>query len=92
MLVLDGLFLHRPELIGEWDLSVLVTAPFDVTFARMAVRDGCPADPQHPDNQRYVGGQRLYFAEVGPEARADVVVDNTDPATPLLRRSARADR
>ncbi|WP_200941908.1 hypothetical protein [Angustibacter sp. Root456] len=86
VLVLDGLFLHRPELVGEWDFSVLVTAPFEVTFARMAVRDGCPADPDHPDNQRYVGGQRLYFAEADPEHRADVVVDNTDPAGPLLRR------
>ena len=85
VLVLDGLFLHRPELVGHWDLSVLVTAPFEVTFARMAARDGCPPDPEHPDNQRYVGGQRLYFAEVRPETRADVVVDNTDPARPLLR-------
>ncbi|HEX3005616.1 MAG TPA: hypothetical protein VHO27_15485, partial [Angustibacter sp.] len=51
---------------------------------RMAVRDGCPPDPEHPDNQRYVGGQRLYFAEVRPETRADVVVDNTDPARPRL--------
>jgi uridine kinase len=92
VLVLDGLFLHRPELVAEWDLSVLVTAPFEVTFARMAVRDGCPPDPAHPDNQRYVGGQRLYFAEADPEARADVVVDNADPARPHLRRSARAGR
>ncbi|MGN6300791.1 MAG: uridine kinase [Angustibacter sp.] len=89
VLVLDGLFLHRPELDVEWDLSVLVTAPFEVTFARMAVRDGCPPDPDHPDNERYVEGQRLYFAEVDPASRADVVVDNTDPGRPsLLHRTS----
>lgn len=87
VLVLDGLFLHRAELADEWDLSVLVTAPFEVTFARMAVRDGCPPDPEHPDNQRYVAGQGLYFAEADPESRADVVLDNADPDHPrLLRR------
>jgi uridine kinase len=86
VLLLDGLFLHRPELVSHWDLSVLVAAPFEVTFARMAARDGCPADPAHADNQRYVDGQRLYFAEADPEGRADVVIDNTDPARPQLRR------
>lgn len=92
VLVLDGLFLHRDELVSLWDLSVLVTAPFDVTYARMAARDGCPADPHHPANRRYLVGQQLYFAEADPEARADVVVDNTDPARPSLRRSARGGR
>ncbi len=64
---------------------MLVTAPFEVTFARMAVRDGCAPDPRHPDNERYVAGQRLYFAEADPESRADVVVDNADPAHPRVR-------
>jgi uridine kinase len=91
VLLLDGLFLHRPELAGLWDLSLLVTAAFEVTFARMAVRDGCPADPTHPANQRYVGGQRLYFAEADPVGRADVVVDNTDPARPTLGPTNSAD-
>ncbi len=40
VLVLDGLFLHRDELAAFWDLSVFLDVPFDVTAARMAVRDG----------------------------------------------------
>jgi uridine kinase len=51
----------------------------------MAVRDGCPADPEHPDNHRYVRGQQLYFARADPESRAHVVLDNADPARPTLR-------
>jgi uridine kinase len=34
---------------------------------------------------RYAAGQRLYVDEVDPAARADVVLDNADPAAPVLR-------
>lgn len=83
-LVVDGIFLHRPELAPWWDLSVFLSVPFAVTYARMAVRDGCPADPGDPANTRYLEGQRLYLRSVDPARRATVVVDNTDPAAPVL--------
>jgi uridine kinase len=86
VLVVDGLFLHRDELADRWDLSVWLDVPFEVTAARMAARDGTPADPHHPRMRRYVGGQRLYFAACSPWDRADVVVDNTDWDAPVLRR------
>ncbi|MDC7123583.1 uridine kinase [Cellulomonas fimi] len=86
VLVVDGIFLHRPELAAWWDFSVFLRVPFDVTFARMAVRDGCPADPDDPVNARYRDGQLLYLAEVAPVDRATVVVDNVDPARPVLVR------
>jgi len=47
VLVLDGLFLHRDELVGVWDLSVFLQAPFAVSVARMAARDGSNPDPAH---------------------------------------------
>lgn len=81
VVLVDGLFLLRPELADVWDLSVHLRVPFEVTFARMAVRDGVPADPRDPRNLRYVVGQELYLA-TGPEGRADVVVENSDPARP----------
>jgi uridine kinase len=86
VLVVDGLFLHRDELAGRWDLSVWLDVPFEVTAARMAARDGTPADPDHPRMRRYVEGQRRYFAACSPWDRADVVVDNTDWDAPVLRR------
>ncbi|MBX9246839.1 uridine kinase [Actinotalea ferrariae] len=86
VVLVDGIFLHRPELDGAWDLSVFLRASFAATFARMSVRDGCPPDWRDPANARYVEGQRLYLAEIDPEARADVVVDNDDPARPVLVR------
>lgn len=80
--VVEGLFLHRDRLAARWDYSIFLSVPFAVTAARMAVRDGTPADPDHPGLRRYVEGQRLYFRSCLPWLRATRVVDNTDPAAP----------
>jgi uridine kinase len=82
--VVDGLFLHRDELVGRWELSVFLDAPFAVTVGRMAGRDGSHPDPDHPSLARYVGGQRLYFAACDPRARATLVIDNSDWANPVI--------
>jgi uridine kinase len=87
VLVLDGLFLHRDELRGAWDLSVWLEVPYDVTCARMAVRDGTDADPAHPSVTRYVGAQQIYRRAADPAARADVVVDNADLERPRILRA-----
>ena len=84
ILVLDGLFLHRDELLEYWDFSVFLEVPFAVSVARMAHRDGSEPDPGHPANARYVGGQRLYFAACSPADRAGLVVDNTDLSEPRI--------
>jgi uridine kinase len=84
VLVVDGLFLHRSELEGLWDFTVFLDVPFEVTAARMAVRDGTHPDPEHPSMARYVQAQRRYFAERAPWERADVVVDNTDVERPSV--------
>jgi uridine kinase len=90
VLVLDGMFLHRDELAGEWDVSVLLDVPFAETLRRMAGRDGSHPDPEHPSMRRYVEGQRLYLRTSHPSARADLVVDNTDVTDPqVVRRQAR---
>ncbi len=89
VLVLDGIFLHRDELRAYWDFSVYLHVDFAVSVARMAARDGSPADPTHPANRRYVEGQRRYLTACAPAQRASVVVDNTDLARPRLSQSAR---
>ncbi|WP_211096766.1 uridine kinase [Arthrobacter echini] len=76
LVVVEGMFLHRDELIGHWDASVFLDVPFAETAARMAVRDGSNPDPEHPSMRRYMGGQRLYFDAARPWERATFVVDN----------------
>jgi len=91
VLVVDGLFLHRDELAGCLDLTVWLAVPFEVTCARMAVRDGTDPDPSHASVARYVGAQRIYQGLVRPAERADVVIDNSDVAAPVVRRIAQPD-
>jgi uridine kinase len=85
ILVLDGIFLHRPELVGYWDLSVFLDVPFEVSVPRGAARGYGNPDPGHPSNQRYVEGQRLYLRACDPAAHADVVVDHRDLTRPRIR-------
>ena len=73
VLVLDGIFLHRDELVADWDFSVFLEVSADVAAKRLAQRDGTPADP----DPRYVEGQRLYQAACHPRQRASVVIDNS---------------
>lgn len=84
VLVVDGMFLHRDELVGTWDVSVLLDVPFEETCRRMALRDGSHPDPEHPTMRRYVEGQRLYLARCRPAERATFVIDNTDVAEPRI--------
>jgi uridine kinase len=86
VLVVDGLFLHRSELRGAWDLSIYLDVPFAVSVARVAERDGCSPDPGSPTNRRYVEGQRRYVRTCRPTERATVVVDNSDHARPAITK------
>jgi len=85
VLVVDGVFLQRPELVDVWDLVVYVHADDEVRVTRMAARDGVPDDPGHPDQRRYLDAQRLYREQCRPLDRADVVLDNNRPDRPVLR-------
>ena len=49
VLLLDGIFLHRPELREFWACSIFLDVPFDTTFARMASRDGTLFHPLWQD-------------------------------------------
>ena len=93
VLLVDGIFLHRPELAGLWDAGIWVEVPFEVSVPRGNARFGAVtaerADPASALNARYVGGQRLYLAEVEPVTRATWVLDNSDLEAPVLRSAAR---
>ena len=84
VLVLDGIFLHRPELRRLWDWSVWLDVPESVAARRLADRDGSDPDPAAPANARYRQGQEIYLNEVDPREAASVVVDNVDLAHPRI--------
>ena len=92
-LVVDGVFLLRPELRHLWRLSVYLAVPEDVTLQRALMRDvaflGSSAEVERRYRERYLPGQVLYRSEADPERHADVVVDNTDFAAPRVLRWGR---
>ena len=77
VVIVEGMFLHRDELVTRWDWSVFLEVPFTETVRRMAHRDGSPPDPEHPSMRRYVEGQRIYLAACHPRGRATVVLDDS---------------
>ncbi len=78
ILIVDGLFLLRPELKGIWNFTIWLDAPDEVRIERMIERDGSHPDPDSPLGQRYLGAQELYQREAAPRTAASAIVDNTD--------------
>jgi uridine kinase len=88
VLLLDGIFLHRPELHRYWDLSVWLEVDVEVSVPRGAARgEGYgSADPTAESNRRYVEGQRIYRDEAQPARLATIVIDNNNLAEPMIIR------
>jgi uridine kinase len=86
ILVVDGVFLLRPELRRHWDYAVFVDAAPEVTLRRALDRDlalfGSAAEVERRYRVRYLPAQALYEADASPRAAADVVVANDDPQAP----------
>lgn len=80
-LVVDGVFLARPELADLWDVVVRLECPDEEVLRRAALRDGEQSLPRY--RTRYLPAQALYRAEAAP---ADVVLDTTAAAAPVVLR------
>ena len=82
--MLDGIFLHRPELRDIWDVSIFLDVAFEVSVGRCARRDGTSPDPEAAANRRYVEGQMLYLRTCDPRVRATLAIDNNDLSSPFI--------
>jgi uridine kinase len=84
ILLLDGIFLHRPELCQYWAYSIFLDVPFEVSIPRGAQRGSGSADINAASNVRYIHGQKLYFEECRPKTKASVVIDYWDVKSPRI--------
>jgi uridine kinase len=86
VLLFDGVFLLRPELVERWDVRVFVSAGFDETLQRARTRDqalfGSTTAVERRHRERYVPSQQRYFDTVRPTDHADVIVHNDQPEQP----------
>jgi uridine kinase len=89
LLLFDGVFLLRPELLDAWEVSVFVRVDPQESLRRALVRDaevfGSAAEVERRYRVRYLPGQQLYLDTAEPLAHADLVLDNDDPAAPRLQ-------
>lgn len=86
VLLFDGVFLQRQELLGQWDLRILVSATFENTVRRARARDQGPLMSANQAEQRYrrryIPSQQFYFETVRPAQFADIIVYNDEPFHP----------
>lgn len=87
ILLLDGVFLLRPELRAHFDYSIFLRADFSTTLARAERRDlellGNIEEIRRRYHERYIPGQRIYLTTAEPERWASIVIDNNDPGQPM---------
>ena len=91
VLLFDGVFLLRPELIQYWDFSIFLDVDFRISVPRAVQRDISNGDQKWNANilqvryeRRYVPGQQLYLREARPRERASIIVDNNDYLNPII--------
>jgi uridine kinase len=84
ILVLDGIFLHRPELRAYWDYSIFLEVAFAVSIPRGSQRGEGSPDPKAASNQRYVRGQELYLRSCEPARFCTVTINNDDLLAPYI--------
>ncbi|MEU8225651.1 uridine kinase [Kribbella sp. NPDC048915] len=88
LLIADGAFLQRPELNDHWDLRIYVHVSFATVLRRGIARDqqwmDSPAAAEQRYRTRYIPGEQLYIKTVDPAERADLLVDNENPAAATL--------
>jgi uridine kinase len=85
VLIVDGVFLQRPELRDLWTFTVWLDVPDELGVLRSGERDGTDLDPASEFNRRYLGAQELYRTEADPVGGADAVIELREPDAPQRR-------
>jgi uridine kinase len=70
VLIVDGMWLHKPELRDAFELTIWLAVDRQVALERAIARDGMPERYA----TRYFPAETRYIEEVAPETIADIVV------------------
>lgn len=93
IVLIDGLFLFRPEMSHFLDLIVFL----DVTESTVLERANSRDVPVHglgiitKYETKYLPAQRKYLEDFPPETNADVIIDNNDWSNPIVIKWHEAD-
>ncbi|MFA5855446.1 MAG: hypothetical protein WC846_04175 [Candidatus Gracilibacteria bacterium] len=87
ILIINGIFLMRPELVGHFDLKILLLVSEKTVLSRAVNRDsflGSKEEILKKYALRYTPGEKLYFEDAKPLEKADIVIDNNDFENPEI--------
>ena len=87
ILIMDGIFLMRPELVGHFDLKILLLVNEKTVLSRAINRDSFLGPKEEILKKyalRYTLGEKLYFEDAKPTEKADIVIDNNDFENPEI--------
>jgi uridine kinase len=88
ILLVDGVFLLRPELRDYWELGIYLYVDRPTALERGIARDSLRSGDADLERrlylERYGPGQDLYELEASPSGHADLVIDNTLLSEPVL--------
>ena len=88
IVIIDGVFLFRKDLVNYWSLKVLLETDDDVLIERGALRDavriGSYIEARDKYINRYIASQTIYYNEEYPEKVADIIVNNNDYNSPVV--------
>lgn len=88
VLLMDGVFLLRPELASGWDFSIFVDISFETMVNRACERDqdwlGNSDEIRARYLRRYIPGQQIYMKEAQPHQVANIIFINDHPDQPEL--------
>lgn len=73
LLIVDGIFLNRPELRGLWNYSVWLDLSRGLADEGLIERDGSGAV-----GPTLAGARSLYWEEAAPRTQATAIIDNSD--------------
>ncbi len=69
ILIVDGVFLHRPELAGMWNFSIWL--------------DTQAEESDDPERARNIASDEAYLAKVNASEKATVIIDHRNPEKPI---------
>ena len=92
ILIMEGIFLFRPELVNYWDIRIFVDVDFKITVKRAVKRAteieyiGAEQEILDKYEKRYIPGQQLYFEQAQPKEKADIIINNSDFENPEITK------
>lgn len=85
ILVFEGVFSLRPELVELWDYKIYLDIAVEESISRGVERDlGEKDEIERKYRVRYLPGQQLFKEESRPYETADIIVDYNDPKNPEI--------